>query len=169
MKQRITALLLAALWLFSAVGCAKTAQNPFDAARREVVLDGLTLPLTTAFSETAAEGYIACYQSATVAVVVRREAFVQSAGSADLSLQAYSRQVLEANAAHNPTQGAPAGDYPTMEYRVENTAGQVTYVYYTAMAKSSTAFWLVQFACAEDLYDLYAADFADTAARMTVS
>lgn len=144
--KKIIALFLSLALLLSFSSC-------FEATPKKFSKEGITLTLSTAFRETAYEGYTVCYDSPEVAVFVLKEPFSLAEGFEDLTLEQYAELVHQNNASKSPAEIAVLDGITTMEYSFFNESKNTTFKYFATMFKGPDAFWLVQFACAEDNYE----------------
>lgn len=144
--KKILCCLLVVSFLFSLTACGGVSAKEFTS-------NGMTITLTSAFKEISVEGYTVCYDSKDVAVFVLKESFSVQEGFGDLSVDDYAKLVHTANASKNPSAVTKEGDLTVMEYDFLNQQENQTYSYYSAMFKGPDAFWLIQFACKEDLYE----------------
>ena len=158
--KKIISCLLAVLILFSFAACATGAEKEFTS-------NGMTLTLTDEFRETTYEGYTVCYESKDVAVFVLKESFSLQAGLGDMSIDDYAELVYKANASKSPSDISKEDGLISFEYSFLNEQENQTYSYYSAMYKGTDAFWLVQFACKEDLYEAKRPTFIEWAKTVT--
>ena len=160
MKRTATLFLCILLVAATAVGCALFS-DPFSADKKTFSSNGMEITLTKAFKETSFEGYTVCYDSSKAAVFALKEEFSLTEGLEALTLEQYHDLVLQANAAKNPERGENVGSIPTMLYNFYNEEKKTEYRYFAAMYKADDAFWIVQFACEEDLFDTYEPYFVE--------
>ena len=155
MKKFLSLLLFATLLL---TFCACTSATP-----KQFSAQGMTITLTSAFTETTQEGYTACYDSKDVAVFALKESFSLMQGMDKWSLQDYAELVLEANKDRAPQAIKEVEGLTTFEYTFLNEQLNKTYTYFCVMYKTSDAFWLVQFACLEGKYETLRPSFVEWA------
>lgn len=161
--KRTIALLLACLTLFTLASCNLLQElKPYEAEDKIFEKAGLTITLTEAFNEGSAEGYTACYESLFATVFVLKEPFDSFEGFEDYTIKDYERLILEANASKNPVSSELEG-MPVMEYAFYNEDVDVDYRYYAVMLKGADAFFMVQFACAEEYYEEFKPHFEEWA------
>lgn len=161
--KRTIALLLACLTLFTLASCNLLQElKPYEAEDKIFEKAGLTITLTEAFNEGSAEGYTACYESLFATVFVLKEPFDSFEGFEDYTIKDYERLILEANASKNPVSSELEG-MPVMEYAFYNKDVDVDYRYYAVMLKGADAFFMVQFACAEEYYEEFKPHFEEWA------
>ena len=75
----------------------------------------------------------------------------------------------ESNSARNPDEVKTENGLTSMEYKFYNEQEKITYKYFTTMFKGDDSFWLVQFACNENLYEEFKPHFVDWAKTVDVS
>ena len=166
MKKFLSLLLLATL-LLTFCACTSAAPKAFSS-------NGMTITLTSGFTETTQEGYTACYDSKDVAVFTLKEAFtgqlitVDGASGnikkdKDLTLNEYAKVVRTANISKNPSATKQEDGLTYFEYTFLNEQLNKTYSYFCVMYKASDAFWLVQFACLEGKYETLRPSFVEWA------
>lgn len=158
--KKLLSLLLVLVTLFSLVACGEPQPKDFTC-------QGMTITLTDAFKENTQGGYTVCYETATVAVFVLKEAFTLQAGLGDKTVEEYAAMVKQSNAARNPSDISTENGLVSMEYSFTNESTGDTYKYFSTMFKGSDAFWLVQFACKEASYDANKSDFIGWAKSVT--
>jgi hypothetical protein len=143
-------------------------KSGFEGAEKTYTYDNMSLTMTENFREISYTGFDVCYESADVAVFCIKEPFTLAEGIEDLTLDDYAELTLEANAAQNPTLKDVDG-IPVMEYTYYNEDTELTYAYFSALYKSGDAFWVVQFACNEELYAENEASLVKWAKSVTFS
>ena len=146
--KRILAIMLSLIFVFSMTSCLK---DGFEGAEKTYMYDNMSITMTENFNEASYDGFDVCFDSATVAVFCIKEPFTLADGIEDMTLNDYTELTLEVNKSHNPTLKNVDG-IPVMEYTYYNANTDITYAYFSALYKSGDAFWVVQFACNEDLY-----------------
>jgi len=144
--KKILSCMLVVLLLLSFAACGSNSVKEFTS-------NGMTITLTDGFKKTNYEGYTVCYDSKDVAVFVLKESFSLQEGLSDMSVDDYAELVKSANASKKPSAISKKNGLTSMEYKFLNEEENQTYRYYSAMFKGPDAFWLVQFACKEELYD----------------
>lgn len=140
----------------------------YDADPKEFTTSGMTITLTEAFREITLERYTVCFDSSEVAVFGTRESFTAQGGFADITLEDYAIMVYNNNATKGPSDITEIEGLTTMEYAFLNEAENVTYCYFLSMYRGATAFWLIQFACEESLYEEYRPYFIEWAKTVDV-
>ena len=146
--KKILAIVLSLIFVFSMTSCLK---DGFGGAEKTYTYDNMSITMTENFREVSYTGFDICFESANVAVFCIKEPFTLAEGIEDLTLDDYAALTLEANAAQNPALKDVDG-IPVMEYTYYSEDAKLTYAYFSALYKSGDAFWVVQFACNEDLY-----------------
>ena len=146
--KRFLAIALSLILVFSMTSCLKSG---FEGAEKTYTYENMSITMSENFREISYTGFDVCYESADVAVFCIKEPFTLAEGIEDLTLDDYAALTLEANAMQNPTLKDVDG-IPVMEYTYYNEGTAITYAYFSALYKSGDAFWVVQFACNEDLY-----------------
>lgn len=130
---------------------------------KEFSSSGMTITLTNAFRENTQAGYTVCYDSSDVAVFILKESFSMQPGVENLALEEYAELVRQSNASKSPSATVKQDGFYVMEYDFLNEAENQTYSYYCTMFKGPDAFWLVQFACKEGVYDSHKDTFLEWA------
>lgn len=111
---------------------------------------GMNIVLTDAFRETDIEPFTAAFESKESAVFAVCEPFTLMEGFEDYSLEAYTDLVLTNNGLDAEVK--TEGERLCYEYTVEvENAGPIHYMSFPY--KTGEAFWLVQFAAAEDSFE----------------
>ncbi len=152
MKKIISIVLLLALLLMSSA-CGLFTE-PKDAAPKEFNADGLTITLTEGFTQSELNG-MTCFDSSKAAVFIVKEAFTLLEGLEDYTIDEYAELVMASNESKNPALSKKDDGTPVMEFDFYNEEEKATYDYYCVMLKSSEAFYLVQFACLKENYEVY--------------
>ena len=155
MKKCIAAVLLLAM----TVALTACGGRVYDADPKEFTTSGMTITLTDAFQEITMKGYTVCFDSSEVAVFGTRENFTTQGGFADITLENYAAMVYSNNATKSPGDVTKIDGLTTIEYAFLNEEENVTYCYFLSMYRGATAFWLVQFACKEAVYEEYRPHF----------
>ena len=150
MKKRVSILLVFVMVLLTAVSCQKPDAEPKNKIFNS---NGMTITLTDEFHESSYQGYTACYESSKVAVFVLKESFSLQEGFEDFTLDEYAELVLQSNSSKSPSAISKKDGLTSMEYKFFNENTNQTYKYFSVMYKGPDAFWLVQFACVENIYD----------------
>lgn len=151
--KKILALVLALITLLSCVSCIGV--KVYEAEATEFSSQGLTLTLTKAFKKADVQGYTVAYDSAAVAVFALKESFSLMAGMSDMSVDDYAELLREANAARDPGAIQTEEGVLFFEYSFYNEEEKTTFKYFTTVHKGDDAFWMVQFATREGVYDEY--------------
>ena len=118
--------------------------------------DGMSITLTTAFSEEDYEGYTACYDSHQVAVFVLKEDVDDFEDG--LTLEEYADLLVLANA-DSGAEKSKEKDMITMEYEAVSGEDNEKYTYFGVVYEGSDAFWMVQFVCKSSKYEDFKPDF----------
>ncbi len=161
--KRIVALVLSLTAIFVFASCNVLQElKPYEAEDKVFEKEGLTITLTEAFEEVAVEGYTGCYESLFASAFVLKEPFDSFEGFEDYTIEDYEQLVLKANASKNPVSSELEG-MPVMEYAFYNEEVDVDYRYYAVMLKGADAFFMVQFACAEEYYEEFKPHFEEWA------
>ncbi len=150
MKKFLLLLLVIALML-SLSSCVERS--------KEFSAEGITLTLTNEFKENTQEEYTVCYESDEVAVFVLKESFSLQEGFGDNSVNAYAKLVRSSNTNKKPSDIVEEDGLVYFDYDYYNNDVNEMYKYLTFMYKGHDAFWTVQFACPEELYDEKVDDF----------
>lgn len=153
--------MLAFLMLVMLAGCGR--KSVATAEKQVFSAEGMQITLTDAFTESAMEGYTACFDSREVAVFVLKEPFSLGEGLDELALADYAQMVLEANRSKSADRIEEIGGRPFMEYAFYNNETEEEYTYLAAMYKGPDAFWMVQFSCRTEQYERYRPFFLEWA------
>ena len=155
--------LLAVLLAFSMASCALFgSQKIYEKSAKTFSVDGMSITLTSGFTEAEFEGYVVCYDSSEVAIFVIEEEFSLIDGASDWSIEDYADLVRQANLDQNPVVSEDEG-LITMKYNYYNADEKTSYSYYSVMFKGPSAFWLVQFACEQNSFEEYKPHFIEWA------
>ena len=162
--KKTLAIILTLLTVLSLFGCSS---KDYKQGKAVFEKDGITLTLTNAFKETDLYPILdthAAYTSGEATVAV----FKEKSGEADkLSAKEYADKWRLANVKFSPEpikeEKRTVSTTYKASFRGENT------IFYTAFYVSDEAFWIVQFFCAEDVYEEYAPYFAKWAGKIKVS
>lgn len=140
MKKRYFALiLLVCLCLAVFGGC-------FGAKDKEFSKAGMTITLTTRFTEKELISQTAYYESPNALVTVLKESVSSAPAFKDYTLEEYTQAVLSVNKMGNTKIDKPEGkDYYSFTY--EKTVNGTDFYYFATTFKTADAFWLIQFAC----------------------
>lgn len=141
-----------AILLVLATICALSAcsEHVYDAEPKVFTTSGITLTLTEAFQERGMERYTACFSSEEVAVFVTKE---KAINVDEITLQEYAAMVRHSNLDRTPGEVKEIDGLTTLEYSFYNESSKATYCYFLSMYEGKTAYWLVQFACEDTLYE----------------
>jgi len=153
--KKVLSLALVLILMLSLVSCAPKP--------KEFSKDGMTITLTNSFWEKAMDGYTICYDSRKDAVFVLKEAFSLFDGAENLTLDQYAEMVRKNNESRSPSEIKKEEGLTIMEYTFLNESNGTKYAYMTTMFKTSDAFWLIQFTCAESDYETHRASFIEWA------
>ena len=126
----------------------------------EYYVEEMRIELPEDFEEEEVDGYTAAFFDDQTAVLVLREDKADFVNYAD-NMEEYLQLVLKANESKGLSEPVNENGHPTFEY--DFTSGDVTYRYYTTVFESDEAYWLVQFACDKQDYDIMKPDYADWA------
>ena len=139
MKKRYFALLmLVCLTLALLGGCFFEKEKEYSKA-------GMTITLTTKFTEKELASQTADYESTTALVTALKEEFSLAAGLEKYSLKQYTDAVLSQNKISAKIDMPEGKSYYSFSY--EKTMSGKTYYYFATTFKAKDAFWLIQFAC----------------------
>lgn len=156
MKKTVSFVLLLT-FIFALGGCAVK-----DTKDKVFTKNEFSITLNEAYVESEYEGYYACYDSATVAVFVVKESFDIIEGFSEYTIDQYANLVMDSCKDKNPSLRQKDG-LSYIEYSFKNTELNKTYVYLTALYKSSDAFYMVQFTCEDKDYTEYKDYFLERA------
>ena len=111
---------------------------------KEFSTSGMTITLTTAFSEKSYIGYTAYYQSFDVLVfVLKEEKTTFPEDYRDMTVAEYAELLCGVNSVESNVM--TVGNYAQFSYTAE-ISGEV-YYYYARCYKTADSFWMIQFAC----------------------
>ena len=148
MKRFFALLFLALVCALLLCGCTVTPKT-FEKG-------GMSITLTSAFSELKQEGLTVAYESKKAVVLVYKENFETLASvnlNADSTVEEYAAAVLKAQQLDGTTVQSENG---LTYFTYERSAGRSTYAYFVTVHKSASAIWLIQFGCATDeLEEMY--------------
>ena len=150
--KKIVSVLLVLAALLALSSCALIGKV-YDKAPATFTSNGLTITLTEAFAETDVENYTVCLASKAVVVLGLKEAFSLQEGFEDLTLDEYAVLARQSNASKSPSEISKENGLTSFEYSFFNAEKNQTYKYFTVMLKGSDAFWMVQLACEESVYE----------------
>lgn len=129
----------------------------FGAKDKEFSKAGMTITLTSKFTEKELASQTAYYESITALVTVLKEEFSLAPGFEDYTLTDYTQAVLTQNK-FNTTINKPEGkDYYSFSY--EKTVNGKDYYYFATTFKGTDAFWPIQFACVKSNKNSMQGDF----------
>ncbi len=130
--------------------------------------NGMTITLTDEFKETEFENYTVAYDSENVAVFALKEAFTLADGFEHYTLEQYTDLVIQANHLDS-AEIKTAGELTYFVYSFTNPETNHVYQYYSYTYKTNDAFWLVQFAIANETIDEYALQISEWAKSVVFS
>lgn len=133
---------------------------------KEFSTDGMSIILTDEFSKSNIADYSACYDSQFVAVFAIKESFSSVEGFENYTLDEYRDLVLENNSLTEAEIKTLDG-LNWFEYEFTNEETNETYKYFSFVFKSNDAFWLVQFAVADEKVEEYSQKIIDWANTVT--
>ena len=135
-------------------------------ADKTFTVDNLQITLTDEFMKTPVDGYTAALGSEDVAVFFIKEEFSLAEGFGDYTLEQYGELVVKNNGLTADALKSENG-LKYFEYEAQNPDSKVNYCYVGFMYKANDAFWIVQFAVAEEEYEAYRSDFGKWAGTVT--
>lgn len=115
--------------------------------------NGMSITLTDEFYESEVDGYTFCYESYDTVVLGLREGFDLAEGFENCTLDEYADLIIENNGIDQSVEVQHRDGVTYFEYVWTNPDSDVNYVYYTAVYKSTDAFWQIQFIADEENYD----------------
>ncbi|MBE6639782.1 MAG: hypothetical protein E7616_10140 [Ruminococcaceae bacterium] len=164
MKKLISCVMAVCMLLsFSACGLI----DVYAAKEKTFTKEGMSITLTSAFSDEDYEGYTACYDSIQVAVFTLREPFADFEGLGIDTVKQYGELVRIANADSEPGALIEEDGLLYFEYTAEGEEEGLIHGYMTFLFKGPDAFWIVQFCCEEDDFADRKADFKKSAKTVT--
>lgn len=125
--------------------------------------DEIEITLTNQFFETSIEGYTVCYDSETAGVFVLKEPFDLFDGFENYTLEEYGELVLLGNSFDPSIKLNNDNGLTYFEYLYTNPETNDTYYYFTALYKTSDAFWMLQFTTLEENAENYKLQIIDWA------
>lgn len=143
-------------------GCSMFA-DPKTADPKDFTLEELTITLTDAFSDLEVEGATGAFRSRDCSVFLIREGLDRFENGSEMTIADYAERVQENN--QMEVEIKTEGDLTYFE-RSATTDGQ-TFNYYSVMYRAPEAFWLLQFACESDDYEVYRPYFVSWAQSVT--
>ena len=156
MKKKIVAVVLLLCAALLVLTACFGADKDFSVA-------GMTITLTSQFTEKDMMGQTKYYQSLRAVVTVLKEGFEDLGGAQDWTLTKYTQAVLKAN---NLKSGITEGEkYYSFTY--EKSLNGQDYYYFATTHKASDAFWLIQFGCLKSEKDKYQPKFEKWADSVT--
>ena len=147
--KKIVSLILLLTFIFTLGGCAVK-----DTKDKVFTKNEFSITLNEAYVESERTDCFACFDSATVAVFVFKENFDVMEGFADYTIEQYANIVMYNCSDKNPSLHKK-DDIHYIEYTFKNTELNKTYNYLTALYKSDSAFFMVQFTCEDSDYKEY--------------
>jgi len=152
-----------------AIGLGLVAKlfSPAKGEPKTFSVEGITLTLTDEFRTFEAEGFLRCYESPDLAVLVTKEPFSLLEGSEEYTLRQYGELVVQAS---DLTATFFDGDGLTgFAYDSVNGETGETFRYKAFVYKTADAFWMVQFVCNESAYVTQKVNFSTWAKSISVS
>lgn len=133
--------------------------------------EGLTITLSSKFSQLDMEGYAACYGAHDAAVFITREPFSMAEGAEKLTLEEYGALVLQNNArAFGVTPRLQQTDgLIWFDYDYKNPENGKNMNYFTVVYKGPDAFWMVQFVTETRKAEQYRAEFETYASSVVLT
>lgn len=131
-----------------------SADNAIDGEPVNIIDDsGVKMKLTDSFEETELDGFTFAYASEDVVVFGVNESFSLMEGFEKYSPEEYGELVIENNGVDAQLQNENGVIF--FEYEFYNSEVDVNYSYFVAVYKSFDSFWTVNFAVAEEDYEIY--------------
>lgn len=127
--------------------------------------EGMQITLTEEFKEQSINGFTACFDSKSMAVLTLKEPFSIMDGFEDYTIDQYAELVIKNNN-KNPESVKKENGLTYFEYTGLNPNNNVTYYYLTALYKAEDAFWIVTFSCSNDEQEKYKETFIDWAGNV---
>ncbi|MGM9681078.1 MAG: hypothetical protein ACI3XR_06190 [Eubacteriales bacterium] len=147
------------------IGCLKVDVR--TAEEQQFSKEGMTITLTKAFTETEEDGCTACYDSVQVSVFVIKDLFSVTEGLCYLTLNEYVELVREENSDKSPEEIQTSDGLTYFEYSFHDDESNEDARYLTVFYKSSDAFWMVQFATYDNIYEEFKPDLIKWANTVT--
>ena len=155
--------LISGLLLLLALSALLSSCNLMPLQEKEFSKAGMTIKLTTAFSEREQVSYTASYISQHVMVMALKEEFsifgLNNEGE-QLTLAEYADMVVEANKkdglVFTSQDGITSASYTS-------TVNGDDYTYFLTVYKASDAFWLIQYATKSDKFEEWKDDIVNYA------
>lgn len=161
MKKILKVLLLVlCLAMFASLisGCGLSAAIT-KGSPKDFTKAGMTITLTTKFSEQELVNQTACYSSQTIVVTALKEenSLFEKANVQVKNLSEYANLVIETNKISSTVKESDGATY----FIYEAEANGKTFKYYARVFKAEDAYWLVQFGCEKDNFDGLELEFVD--------
>lgn len=136
---------------------------------KEFTSDGMTITLTEDFEREFLDGFTAACKSPEAAMFAVKEEFTLMEGAEDLTIEEYVDILFQNNPLTAEATLNTEGEIPWFEYTYMDPMEGQTYRYFVAVYKTEDAFWLVQFATPEAMYEEMMPDFHDWAKSVSFS
>jgi len=162
--KKITALILCIFTLFSLCSCV----NILDAEKETHEYEKFSIEIPDVFKEVEVEGYAAYFVRDNVYVWAIEDDFINLDGSSEWDISEYANRIHFVNEEKSPTPISVEEGLTFIEYTVLNESKKITFTYLTVMYKGSDAFWMVQFACDQNIYAEYKPHFISWAKTVKV-
>jgi hypothetical protein len=139
--------------LLSLSSCLENKKS-YEGAEQVIKVEELNITLTDEFFDNSdlAEDFLACYGAADTTVFFTKETFEEIGADKRVTVGQYINYVRDNFEADEMTSAINEGGVVYFTYVGK---GEVNYKYFVAAFKSEDAFWTIQFACEESVYDEY--------------
>lgn len=147
MRKFLSITLILALMLTLFTGCHLTTniQKIVQPAEKTFSKSGMSITLTEQFAEKEHVSYTSVYESKDIAIFTLKEEF-SLFGGADYSVKEYAELVIEANKLTSDVKTQDDLTYFDYDKEINGKDFQYTAFVY----KADDAYWMIQFACAQD-------------------
>ncbi len=120
---------------------------------KEFSKKGMTITLTNQFREVSQLGYTSCYESKDVVVFALKEEFSLAQGFDKYTLNEYGDILITNKNLGSSVKLKNSNGLTYFEYQVSNPETKDIINYFSAVYKTSDAFWMIQFATHEKDYN----------------
>ncbi|MGM9637455.1 MAG: hypothetical protein ACI3YK_05645 [Eubacteriales bacterium] len=166
MKKLITCTLSFLMLCCLLAGCLKQV-DVRTADPQQFSKEGMNITLTKAFTESTEEGCTACYDSIQVSIFAIKDLFSVSVGLESLTLEQYAELIRQQNDDISPEEIRTSDGLTYFEYSYHDEETNEDIRYLTVFYKSSDAFWTIQFATFESIYEEFRPDLINWANTVT--
>lgn len=165
--KKVLSLFFVFAMLFSLTSCLPDEAKSGKA--KTYTVEELSITLTDSFMRMSsiAPDFTDCYGATDATVFFQKETFESLEATGDETVDQYAEAVREASSASDVSEILHEDGVTYFEYSGESEGD--TFKYFAAMFKGPDAFWLVQFACEDTVYEEYKPYFIDWAKTVEFS